>query len=139
LAVGIALAEEFTASVTKVEGGKIYFKKGGGFGKGGKPAEETSLTLASNVKYLKGKTSFADKKLTIEAAGDLEGGKEAFEKLVKDAAEAAKKKADTTEKKKGKGFGGGGVFTQLVTEGEGDKAKVTEIRVVQFGKKKDAQ
>lgn len=136
VAFGVAMAEEFTASITKVEDGKITFKK---FKGKGEKAEEATLAVAANVKYLKGKASFADMKFTVEADGNLEGGKEAFEKLVKEA--AAKKPDDKDKDKKKKGFGGfGGVFAQIVTEGEGDKAKVTEIRVLQGkGKKKDAQ
>lgn len=148
LTLSVALAEEFTANVSKIEGGKITFTKGGfggGFGKGkGKDAkkpEPITLDLASNVKYLKAKAAFnaEDKKLNITVEGNLEGGKEAFEKLVKE--NAAKKKEDPDKKGKGKfgGFGGGGTTVQLVTEGEGDKAKVTEIRVYKLEfKKKDA-
>lgn len=137
LTLSIALAEEFTASVSKVENGKVTFTKGFGFGKkgGDKKPEPITLPLAANVKYLKGKTSFADMKLSVEADGNFEGGKEAFEKLVK---ENAAKKPDPD--KKGKGFGAGGTFVLIVTEGEGDKAKITEIRVPPpfKGKKKDA-
>ena len=138
--VGFALAaaEEITGIVTKVDGDKVTFRKFGGGKKGGGKAEETTLPLAANAKFMKAKRNKEDKK--IETDGDLEGGKEAFVKRVKDAAEAAKKNTDDTKKKK---FGfGAGVFTQLATEGEGDAAKITEVRVLPafggFKKKKDA-
>jgi hypothetical protein len=140
VAFTMATADEFLGSVTKFEGGKITFKKGfGGFGgkKGDKgKAEEITLTVAANAKFNKGK--FGEEKGKIDADGALEGGREAFAKLVKEAAE---KKPDPDKKggkKGGKGFGGfgGGVFAYIITEGEGEKATVTEIRVIQFGGKK---
>jgi len=138
VAFGVAMAEEFTASITKFEDGKVTFKKIQ-FGKGGK-AEESTLPVASTVKYMKAKRNKEDKK--VETDGNLEGGKEALEKLVKEAAPKKVDDKDKDKKKKGgfPGFGGG-VFAQVVTEGEGDKAKITEIRVFPaFGKKKkDAQ
>ena len=133
VAFAVASAEEFTASVSKFEDGKITFTK---FGKkGGGKAEPITLPVAADCKYMKAKFN-EEKKL--ETDGALEGGKEAFEKRVKEA--AAKKKEAGDDAKKKKGFGGfGGVIAQIVTEGEGDKAKVTEIRVTPgFGKKKDA-
>lgn len=129
----LAAAEEFAASVSKFEDGKITFKK---FKKGDKGGgEAATLSVAANCKFMKGK--FNKEEMKFEADGELEGGKEAFAKRVKEA--AAKKPDDTGDKKKK--FGGfGGVFTQIITEGEGDSAKVTEIRVMPaFGfKKKDA-
>ena len=129
-AFALASAEEFVGSVSKFEDGKITFKK---FKKGEKGAgEAATLSVAANCKFLKAK--FNKEEMKIEADGDLEGGKEAFAKQVKEA--AAKKPDENKEKKKGFGFGG--VFTQIITEGEGDNAKVTEIRVMPaFGKKKN--
>jgi hypothetical protein len=121
----IAAAEEFTGIITKYEDGKITFKK---FAKKGDKGEEATRPVAAGCKFLKAKFNKDDKK--FEADGDLEGGKEAFAKQVKDA---AAKKPDDDKKK---GFGGG-VFAQIITDGDGDKAKVTEIRVFMF-KKKDA-
>lgn len=121
----VAVADEFTASITKFEDGKVTFTK---FKKGEK-GEATTLPVSAKVKFMKAKFNPEDKKL--EADGELEGGKDAFDKQVKEA--AAKKSTDDTKKK---GFGGGGVFAQIVTEGEGDAAKITEIRVFSFGKKK---
>ncbi|MCI0379584.1 MAG: hypothetical protein L0215_18400 [Gemmataceae bacterium] len=136
VAFAVASAEEFTASVSKFEDGKITFTKFGKKGGGGK-AEAITLPVAADCKFMKAKFN-EEKKL--ETDGALEGGKAAFEKRVKEAA-AKKKDAGDDAKKGKKGFGfGGGVFVQIVTEGEGDKAKVTEIRVTPGfgGKKKDA-
>ena len=128
ITVVFATAEEFSGVVSKFEDGKITFKK---FKKGEKGGEATTLAVAANVKFMKAK--FNKEEMKIEADGELEGGKEAFAKRVKEAAE---KKPDENKDKK-KGFNFGGVFTQIVTEGEGDNAKVTEIRVLPaFGKKK---
>ncbi len=119
---------------------------------GGK-AEETTIKVAANIKILKGKLK-ADAGFNIEADGDYEGGKEAFAKAVKDAAgkkmegdtkKADDKKADDkkAEKKKGGGKKGGlsgmfagGVPALIITEGEGDNAKVIEIRVIGLNIKK---
>src|SRR5262245_29910974 len=148
VAFAFAAAEEFNAVVTKIDGDKVTFKK---FefkkkGDGGGKAEEKTLPLAANAKFNKAKFSKDDMKFVAD--GEFEGGREAFEKRVKDAVAAAakkpdEKKDDEQKKKKGKfggGFGGGGVFSQIITEGEGDSAKITEIRVITFGgkKKKDA-
>jgi hypothetical protein len=88
-----------------------------------------TLQLAKKAKYMKGKFMKSEDKFTIESDGELEGGKEALEKRVKEAAE-----------KKGK-FGAG-VFAHIITKGEGDKARVIEIRVMPAFKgkfkKKDA-
>jgi hypothetical protein len=127
----LAAAEEFGAVVTKFEDGKVTFKK---FKKGEKAGEPTTLAVADKCKFMKAK--FNKEEMKVETDGELEGGKDAFAKRVKEA--AAKKPDDNADKKKK--FGGfGGVFTTIVTEGEGDSAKVTEIRVFPaFGKKKDA-
>jgi hypothetical protein len=122
-----ATAEEFAGVVSKFEDGKITFKK---FKKGEKGGEAMTLPVAANAKFMKAK--FNKEEMNIEPDGELEGGKDAFAKRVKEA--AAKKPDENPEKKK---FAFGGVFTQIVTEGEGDNAKVTEIRVFPgFGKKK---
>lgn len=126
--LAIASAEEFVGVVSKFEDGKITFKK---FKKGEKGGgEATTLSVADNCKFMKAK--FNKEEMKIETDGELAGGKETFAKRVKEA--AAKKPDENKEKKKG--FGGG-VFSQIVTEGEGDSARVTEIRVMPaFGKKK---
>jgi hypothetical protein len=129
VAFAFVAAEEFTASVTKMEGNKITVKKFGGK-KGAGGGEPITLTLADNCKFTKGKFDLESKKSVAD--GDLEGGKEGFAKRVKEAAE---KKPDPDKAKgKGKGFGfGGGVFATIITDGEGESAKVTEIRVTNFG------
>ncbi len=125
----VAAAEEFVGVVTKFDDGKITLKK---FKKGEKGGDATTLAVAANCKYMKAK--FNKEEMKIEADGVLEGGKEAFAKRVK---ESAAKKADDNSDKKKKFAGFGGVFAQIVTEGEGDSAKVVEIRVLPaFGKKK---
>ena len=133
--VAFASAEEFTGIITKFEDGKITVKK---FNKEDKKLEDaTTLKVSDKVKIQKGKFS-TDGGFKIEADGDYEGGKDALVKAIKEAADKAKDAGD--KGKKGFGFGGG-VFAQVTTEGSGDNAKVTEIRVMPaFGKKKkDAQ
>jgi hypothetical protein len=123
LVVTVALSDEFVGIITKFEDGKITFTK---FKKGEKPEAET-MKVSQKVKFMKAKFNPEEKK--FEVNGELEGGKEAFVTRLKDA----------IKNKKGK-FGGG-VFAQIVTKGEGDKARVTEIRVLPAfkgkGKKKD--
>ena len=131
VALAVAAAEEFTGFVTKFEGGKITVKK---FKGKDAPPEEVTLNVAPNVKVMKGAFNKDTKK--IDADGDYEGGKDALAKRVKEAADKAKEAAKD-ETKKGFGLFGSTVFAGIVTEGEGDAAKVTEIRVSKgFGKKK---
>ena len=89
----LAAAEEFGAVVTKFEDGKITFKK---FKKGEKGGgEATTLTVAEKCKYMKGKFNQEEKKFEVD--GELEGGKDAFAKRVKES--AAKKPDDNPDKK----------------------------------------
>jgi hypothetical protein len=108
---GLIYAEEFGARITKVNGNKIEVQK---FGKKkGEKGEEATLTVADNVKVLKGKFNQETKKL--EAGDALPGGlkNEVFTKSDK------------------------GVFARITTD---DAGKVTEIVVGGGGKKKkDAQ
>ncbi len=106
--LGIACAEEFFARISKVEDGKVTFVK---FKKGDKKGEEATLPVADKVKVVKGKFDFKSKK--VEAGDALEGGlsNERFKKI-----------------------GEKGLFAQLVTDEDGKK--ITEIRVMDFGKKK---
>ena len=131
--VAYASAEEFMGIITKYEDGKLTVKK---FNKDDKKFEDaTTLKVADKVKIQKGKVN-TDGGFKIEADGDYEGGKDALVKAIKEAADKAKDAGD-----KFKGFGGG-VFAQVITEGEGANATVKEIRVLPgFGKKgkKDAQ
>lgn len=117
LLFAVATAEEFTGVVTKFEDGKITIRKGGGGG----PPDIVVLTVDAKCKFMKAKRNNDNKK--FEADGELEGGKDAYARQVKDVAD----KID-------KGIFGG-VFTQIITTGAGDKATVTELRVIGFPKK----
>ncbi|HYV39835.1 MAG TPA: hypothetical protein VE988_29365, partial [Gemmataceae bacterium] len=146
--VAMAAAGEHTGIVTKFEDGKLILKDFSGLLQGGE-ATDITIVVADNVKILKGKIDiqggFAGGAIPIEADGDYPGGKEAFAKAVKEATakKADDKKADdkkADDKKAGKKvggfggmFGGPGVFAHVITEGEGDKAKVVEIRVIDIG------
>jgi hypothetical protein len=125
--VSIALSEEFFGRITKFEDGKITFVEGFGFKKADQKNEEQTFVVDAKCKFRKGKLNKKDRKL--EADGELEGGKEAFEKRMKELA------ASEDQKNLAKA-----VFAQIITEGKGDKAKVMEIRVVPVfgGAKKDA-
>jgi len=114
--VSVALAADFNAIVTKIDGGKVTFKKAP-MEKGGEFGEETTLPLAKDAKIVKGKGSFnkEEKKFSIEAGDPLD----------KDAVKELMQKASETKFK--------GVFAQVSTDAGGKK--VTEIRIVQFGKK----
>jgi hypothetical protein len=111
VSIGLVAAEEFTASIRKVEDGKVTFtkftKKDGKFEKG----DETTLPVASDVKVVKGKFT-EDKK--VEAGEAIPDGlkNERFK--------------DISEK---------GVFARIITD-DGGKT-ITEIRLLQFKKKKD--
>jgi hypothetical protein len=107
ISVGLVYAEEFTARIRKVDGNKLEVTKG--FKKGEK-GEEATLTVADNVKVVRGKFT-EDKK--VEPGEAVPNGlkNELFSKSDK------------------------GVLARIITGGDG---KVTEIRVIQF-KKKDAQ
>jgi len=121
-AVSVALAEDFRAMVTKIEDGKVTFKKAP-TEKGGKFGDEATLPLATTAKISKGKASFnkEEKKLTVDAGDPLD----------KDAVKALMDKAGESKAK--------GAFAQISTDADGKK--ITEIRFMQFGgkkKKKDA-
>ena len=112
--VGLAMGDTFNAFITKVEDGKVTFKKITGF-KDKKPETGESMTLpaASNVKVFKGKGFDMETKKII--AGDaLEGGikSEMFKKA--------------PEK-------GPGRFATITTDA--DNKKITEVIVFTFGKK----
>jgi hypothetical protein len=49
--VGVVMAEEFRATITKIEDGKVTFKKG----KQGEEGEAMTLPTTTNVKVTKGK------------------------------------------------------------------------------------
>jgi hypothetical protein len=116
--IGFVAAEEFQATITKVDGDNITYQKykkadKGKKGKGEKDGDPVTIS-AKGAKVINGKFDADTKKV---ADGDpIEGGLKAeiFTKI--------------DEKK--------GVTATLTTEGEGDKAVVTKIRV--FAKKKAA-
>jgi len=111
--VGFVVADEFNASITKVEGNKNTFLKG----KKGDDQKEGSAEVASNVKVLNGMFEKSDAGFKVNPGDAIEGGlkNEMFTKI-----------------------GEKGVSAQITTD---DKGKVTQILAVQFkggfGKKKD--
>src|SRR5437588_12435065 len=75
IGLSVATADEFFATITKVEGNKVTFKKGG-FGKkkdaDAPPAKEETLPVTKDVKVTKGKFDMDTKKF---APGDhIENG-----------------------------------------------------------------
>ena len=84
VAIGVVAAEEFTATITKVDGDKVTYqkyKKGEKGKKGEKDGDAVTLTVAKDAKITKGKFNFKDKK--FEAGDAIEGGlkSETFTKL----------------------------------------------------------
>jgi hypothetical protein len=65
---GVALADEFQATITKVDNGKITFKKG----KAKDLGEEMTLPVTADAKVTKGKFNADTKKL--EAGDPIESG-----------------------------------------------------------------
>jgi len=108
--VGFVIADEFTATLTKVTGSTVEGKKG----KKGEDAKEFKLDLAKNVKVAKGMFDMDTKKWS---AGDaIEGG--------------LKADAFTT-------IGEKGLQVRITTADDGaDKGKVTQILVTGKGGKK---
>jgi hypothetical protein len=107
LCIGISLADEFGAIISKVDNGKITFTEFKG--KGEKGAEKT-LPVADKVKVVKGKFNKETKKM--EAGDPIEGGlkNEMFTKI-----------------------GEKGLFSTIVTDA--DNKKIVEIRAFTFGGK----
>src|SRR5262245_39299440 len=146
VAIGLVAAEEFQASITKVDvdGNKITvqkMKKGekGKFGAQEKDGDPITLTVAKDAKITKAKFSF-DKdtmKGKWESEGAIEGGlKNEIFKI-----EEKKKDEQPKDKKKGKfgGFGGfGGLNAQITTSDDGKTITAIEVRQFGFGKKKAA-
>jgi hypothetical protein len=117
--LGVAVADEFMAVITKVQDGKVTFSKfKKGEGKKGEKGPEMTLPAAADVKVVTSKFNKDTGK--AEAGEALSGGlkNERFSNL-----------------------GEKGAFAQIVTDA--DNKKITEIRV--FGgkgkgkKKKDAE
>lgn len=119
MTVGFAFvaAEEFSGVVTKVEGDKVTVQKYKKREKGKKPetdGEPVTLSVAKDAKISKAKFNKEDKKL--EAGDAIEGGLKAsvFAKI-----------------------GEKGVPVRITTDA--DNKAITQILVVQFGKKKKDQ
>jgi len=114
LAIGFVGADEFTATITKVDGEKVTYQK---FikKKGEEPKKDGDpVTIsAKGAKVAKGKGA----KGKFEAGDAIEGGltNEMFTKI-----------------------GEKGVNARITTEGEGAKAKITQILVLGGKKKKGA-
>lgn len=118
VAVAFVAAEEFQASITKVDGNKVTYQKykkaeKGKKGKGEKDGDPVTLS-AKGATIITAKFDADTKKVTD---GDE----------VKDGLK--NEMFTTIDEKKG-------VQATITTEGEGDKAKITKIRVM--GKKKKA-
>jgi hypothetical protein len=111
--VGVALSDEFTARITKIDGAKVTVVKG----KKGEKGEEFTYNLTKNAKFVKG--VFDKETKTFKAGDPIEGGKDTLLKMIEKAGEK-------------------GINARIVTEG--DTKNITEIRVVggKGGKKKDA-
>jgi len=144
--IGISLvaAEEFTASITKVDGDKVTFqkmKKGDkkfGLEKDGDPV---TLPVAKDAKITKAKFSF-DKdnmKAVWTSEGAVEGGlKNDIFKIEEKKKDEPKKDEPAKDKKKGKGFGGFGfgLNAQITTSEDGKTITAIEARpFTGFGKK----
>ena len=105
----VVMADEFTGFITKVEDGKVTYNK---FDfKEKKKDDSKTLPAAKDVKVVNGKFNKEDFK--IEAGDKIDGGlkNEMFSKI-----------------------GDKGLFAFIVTDK--DNKTITEIRVMQFGKKK---
>ena len=109
--VGVTMADEIRAIITKVEGNNVTFKEAKK--KGEPPGEEKTLPVSDNVKVVKGKRNPDTKKLE---AGD-------------DIADGLKNEMFSTDK-----LGENGVGALIITD-DGNK-KIVEIRVGGGGKKK---
>jgi hypothetical protein len=113
LCVGITLAAEINAVITKVEDGKVTFAEMKGKGKDATKGDEKTLPVADNVKVVKGKFDMDTKKVV---AGDaIDGGL----------------KHEMFSKEK---LGEKGRRAIIITDD--DNKKITEIRVVGGGKGK---
>jgi hypothetical protein len=108
--LSVAMAAEFNATITKVDGDKVTFTKREK-GQKGQKGEPVTLTAAKDVKVVSGKYNQDTK--TVEAGAPLAGGL-ANEKLSK-----------ISDK---------GVRARIITSDDGKT--ITEIRVTTGGRKK---
>jgi hypothetical protein len=108
--IGIVAAEEYSALVTKIEGGKVSFYK---TKKGKKDGDEIVLPTVDKVEVAKGKFNKDDKKFT---AGDaIEDGLKNEKVFSKDALEK-------------------GVSVRIVTDDDGKKIKTILVTGGKKGK-----
>jgi len=145
--IGLVAAEEFQASITKVDadGNKVTLQKTKKGDKGfpEKDGDPITLAVAKDAKITKAKGSFDKdtKKFSWTSEGAIEGG------LKNDIFKIEEKKKDEPKdapkdkgKGKGKGFGGfgfGGLNAQITTSEDGKTITAIEVRQFGFGKKKD--
>jgi hypothetical protein len=111
LCLGIALADEFGAVISKVEGNKVTFTKMKGKEKIG---DEMTLPVADSVKVVWGKFNKETKK--VEVGDDVDDGIK--NKMFSDLGDKGKR-------------------ATIVTDD--DNKKITEIRIFKGGKKKKDQ
>jgi hypothetical protein len=123
--IGFVAADEFTATIKKVEGDNITFAKFTFKDKKFEKGEDTTLPADKNVKVTKGKFNKEDKK--FEPGEAIEKGlkNEMFAKL------GEKKDKDTEKKDKKGGFGFGGMVARITTSEDGKT--ITAISVMNFG------
>jgi hypothetical protein len=117
IGLGVAMADEFQAMITKVDGNNITFKKVLKKAAKGQPAEydaEKTLPAATNVKVSKGKFNADTKKL--EAGDAIESGlkNEMFSKIkLEEKGVGATITTDADNK----------TITEIITGGKGKKKK----------------
>jgi len=109
LFAGIALADEFNATVTKVEGNNVTFYRT----KKGEKGEAMTLPLAADAKIAKGMAKGKGKKGKVEVGDPIEGGA----------------KSETFTK-----IGETGLRARITTDD--DNKKITQLLVLPAGKKK---
>jgi hypothetical protein len=109
--VSFVAAEEFAASITKVDNGKVTFAKlkKGEKGKLFERDVEQTLPVADKVKVSRGRFDFKEKKY-----------------------EVTEELTDGLQNERFKKIGEKGMFARIVTNDDG---KITEIRITEFKKK----
>jgi hypothetical protein len=115
LCLGIAMADEIRAVITKVDGNKVTFAEMKGKGKDAEKGPEKTLPVSAKVKVVKGK--FNKDTMKVDAGDDIENGLK-HEMFSKDK------------------LGEKGRNALIVTDDKGKQ--ITEIRIFgRGGKKKD--
>ena len=111
--VGCAVADEFNARITRIDGEQVTFQKKKKGGKDGK-ATDTTLTAAKDVKVFKGRYDADAKAVLTQGKADPDGLRS---KLLLSA--------------EGGKLPEGGVSAVITTEGQGDATRITKIVVTQ--------